>query len=321
MTTPSAGERAALDAPGSRRHRSRPVVSLVTCARLPEPDADAELLLESLIAAKLDATWVAWDDAPVAALGPTTVLRSTWNYYRDLPAFLSWVNASETTTSLWNPAPVVRWNAHKGYLSTLAERGLPVVPTILVPRGDVRALGEWVDAHPTLRDAEDLVVKPAVSAGSFRTERGSTATLGAHFASLVRDGDTLIQPYQHEVTTSGERCLIVLDGEVTHAVRKSPRFSTDAESITRVQPSDAERALALAIVATIPHPLLYARVDLIDDGAGNLRLMELELIEPSLFLNTSTEGLWRFVDLIATRARSGNSSRRRNGNEGEDFGE
>ncbi len=297
------------------------MVSLVTCARLPEPDTDADLLLESLIAAKLDARWTAWDDAPTATLGPTAVLRSTWNYYRDLPAFLGWVDAAATATSLWNPAPVVRWNVHKGYLVELAEKGSPVVPTLLVPRGDGRTLGEWVDTHPALQDATELVVKPAVSAGSFRTERGSVATLATHFSSLVGDGDTLVQPYQDAVATSGERCLIVLDGEVTHAVRKSPRFSTDAESITRVQPSDAERALALAIVASVPHPLLYARVDLIDDGAGNPRLMELELIEPSLFLNTSTEGLWRFVDLIATRARSGSSSRRRNGNEGEDFGE
>lgn len=303
------------------RGRTRPTVSLVTCSRLPEPDADADLLLDSLIAAKLDARWLAWDDAAGAPLGTTSVIRSTWNYYRDLPAFLRWVDAAETATSLWNPAPVVRWNAHKGYLIELAEQGIPVVPTVLVPQGDRRPLGEWIASNAALRESSDLVVKPAVSAGSYRTERGSEAGLDAHFDALVRSGDTLLQPYQTEVASSGERCLIVLDGEVTHAVRKSPRFSTDAESITRVQPSDAERALALAIVSAIPHPLLYARVDLVDDGAGRPRLMELELIEPSLFLDTSTEGLWRFVDLIATRARSGSGSRRRNSKEGEDFGE
>ena len=254
--------------------------------------------MDSLAAAGIDARLVAWDD-PTATLDPVGLIRSTWNYYHRPEDFLAWVRAYPG--AMYNPAEVVAWNLHKGYLLDLAAAGVPVVPTALLRRGSAATLASVAERLGTT----DLVVKPAISAGSHLTYRSSGAleTVREAYDRLVMERDVLVQPYLSAVETSGERALVWIDGEVTHAVRKSPRFAGGVESVRPVPVTEEQRSFAQRVIAAAPGPLLYARVDVIADAAGQLRVMELELIEPSLFLATSTSGLWRFVDVVARKVR------------------
>ena len=228
---------------------------------------------------------VAWDDPAVDwGAARACVLRSTWNYIRHYPEFLAWVDRCAAVTALWNPVAVVRWNSHKGYLVELRERGLPVVPTKLVARGTAASLEELVQDWP----APAVVIKPAVGAGSFgavRVERAELARGQQHLDALAAERDVLVQPYFRSVEQHGERALVWIDGVFTHEVRKSPRFAGERAEISAAFPVGAEeRAVAEQILAAVPQPLLYARVDLARDERGRPHLMELELIEPSLFL-------------------------------------
>ena len=156
-------------------------------------------------------------------------------------------------------------------------------------------------------DWTDVVVKPAVSAGSFGTIRvagvGGVPAGQRHLDQLLGERDMLVQRYEPSVESYGERSLVWLDGAYTHAIRKSARFLGDQEHVSRqAMPIAAdERELAERALALAPGPLLYARVDLVRDPAGQPRLMELELIEPSLFFDQQPGSAHRLATAIAQR--------------------
>lgn len=281
-------------------------VALASCRELPEPDYDEELLLGALEASGIKVVVQPWDDPGADwSQARMTLLRSTWNYHLDRPRFLRWAAAASRVSDLWNPLSVVRWNSHKSYLLELERCGLPVVPTVLVPKSSERTLESILAS----RGWHAVVIKPAVSASSYRTLRigaGQAADGEAHLRSLAADGDVLVQSYLPSVEGYGERSLVWIDGEVTHAVRKSPRFSKDDESVSEeVESSLLETSLAKRAIAAagelVGEPLLYARIDVAPDSQGNPVVMELELIEPSLFLAQSRVALQRFVGAIGRR--------------------
>lgn len=288
-------------------------VHLVSCRELPEPDPDAAPLRAALAAAGIDAAVRAWDDPAVDwSAAPLAVLRSSWNYPRHAAAFAAWIDATARRTALWNPPGVLRWNLHKRYLLELARRGVRTVPTALVARGAATRVAALRDEHDWRRD---LVIKPAVSAASLATRRFAATddtSAQAHLSELAATGDVLVQPFLPAVEGHGERALMWIDGELTHAVRKSPRFSGEAESvsprpvpISTAEAALAERAIAAARTATGAE-LLYARVDVAPLGgdADAPVVMELELLEPSLFFDQSPAALERFVDGVARRRRA-----------------
>jgi len=195
----------------------------------------------------------------------------------------------------------VRWNHHKGYLLDLAGRGLPIVPTELVLAGSDESLRSICQR----RGYSAVVVKPAIGAGSFGARKFADADAGeAHLTALRERGDVLVQPYLSSITERGERSLVWIDGEVTHAVRKAPRFAGEQEQIEPVTDlSTAERALSEKIFATLDVKPFYGRVDLVPGEDGEPLVMELELIEPSLYFNHSASGLERFVAGTLARLR------------------
>jgi hypothetical protein len=273
-------------------------VLLASCRRLPEPDPDQPLLEAALARRGLRVATAAWDDPAVDwGSAGACVLRSTWNYPHHAERFLEWVDRTAAATRLWNGAPVVHANIHKSYLLELERRGVPVVPTRVVPRGSTLRLREVAAGWDV------VVVKPAVSAASLFTVRVDPDTLDegeAHLRALCATRDVLVQPYQPSVEGPGERALVWIAGELTHAVRKSPRFSREDESVSPARLVEApERALALQALATVGEPLLYARVDVAPGAHGRPLIMELELIEPSLFLLQHPPALERFADAIA----------------------
>lgn len=277
-------------------------IALVTCVKLPEPDPDEALLLAALRARVVDAQMLAWDDPHAdASAFDLCVLRSTWNYYHALPEFLAWAERTDRITTLWNPLPVIRWNTHKRYMRDLAERGVPTVPTAWIEQTGRKSLREAFDEL----GAREVVVKPAVSAASFDTIRvraDDSERAEEHVARVLARCDVMVQPYVQSVEGYGERSLVWIDGALTHAIRKSPRFGGEHESVSEALPiADDERTLAERALDSVGHPLLYGRIDVARDERGAPMIMELELVEPSLFLAQSPRALERFASAITER--------------------
>ena len=176
-----------------------------------------------------------------------------------------------------------------------------MAPTELVEQGSNRPLHAILDQ----RGWNQVVVKPAISAASYRTLKigpGQTDLGEQHLRELAADGDALVQLYLPSVEGHGERALVWIDGDVTHAVRKTPRFSGEDESVSdAMEISDAELALAGRAVAAIDAKPLYARIDMAPGPDGEPVVMEVELIEPSLFFPQCPAALNRLVAGIRNR--------------------
>ncbi|MCP4873494.1 MAG: hypothetical protein GY898_32810 [Proteobacteria bacterium] len=280
-------------------------VALITCEALPEPDPDAAPIAAALEAAGLTHTLLPWDAAdadPGAA--SVALFRSCWNYPWMIDRFAAWLDVAGAATTLLNGLDVVKWNLHKRYLLDLAAAGVPTTPTEVVAAGSTETLGDILGR----RGWTDVVVKPAISAGSFRTLRCGVEGQ-AHLADLLTAGDVLVQPYLSSVEGHGERALVWLDGHLSHAIRKTVRWQGEDELVsTEAMPiSDAEAEVAAAAVAVAQArgDLLYARIDMAPNASGQPVVMELELIEPSLFFpQGGPQALERFVAGIKARIRA-----------------
>jgi hypothetical protein len=264
------------------------------------PDGfEADLgLMEELEACGARVEYAIWDD-PLVDWGDldVVVVRSTFDYARRRDEFLAW--ADSLKGRLHNPPAVLRWNSDKRYLSDLAAGGLPVVPTTFVSPGELL---------PELNG--EVVVKPAVSAGARDTGRFTPAAHDAARDLLVditeRGSVAMVQPYLAAVDERGETALVFVAGELSHVLRKRAVLAPDEVAPARddeigaaevmydedlVRAGDAtgaERELAGAIVAAVAErfgaPPLYARVDLLAGPDGAPTLLELELVEPALYL-------------------------------------
>jgi len=267
---------------------------IATCRVLPEADPDAAPLAAALAAAGLVAQLVGWDDPDAdwdAAI--PTVLRSTWNYPRAPDAFSAWLDRASAAAPVLNPPDVVRGNLHKRYLLELAARGVPVVPTTIVEPGQPCELAAIA--------APRIVVKPAIGASSVGTRAFAPGDPAAqlHLAAITARGAALVQPYLGSVDGPGERAVVWIGGALSHAVRKARRFAGDPERIDGpFAIADDERAVAEAALAPVAERIAYARVDLARDAAGRPVVMELELIEPSLYFAHAPGSAERFVAAV-----------------------
>jgi glutathione synthase/RimK-type ligase-like ATP-grasp enzyme len=288
--------------------RANPRVALVTCSALPDLEPDERLVIDPLAARGIRAEPVVWDDPGVDWSGyDLVVLRSPWDYVGRRDAFVAWATR---VPRLANPADIVAWNTEKTYLGALAADGVPVVHTDWVRPGDTwqpPATGEYV-------------VKPAISSGSRDTGRygpDDRDLAVEHVARLQRSGRlVMVQPYLAAVDHAGETGLLFFRGEFSHAIRKGPMLDGPdvpasgsrppglyrPETITSREPSPAELEVARKVLAAVPggvDRLLYARVDLIPGPDGTPLLVELELTEPSVFLDRSEGAADRFAAAIA----------------------
>lgn len=280
-----------------------PDVAFATCLTLPEPDNDEQLFLSAARSAGIHAEMAAWDDPSVDwSSYSLVVLRSTWNYYEAPEEFANWVRHVDSKTRLLNPAPLMLGNIHKRYRIHLADQGVPIVPTLMFAQGAqpnlARLLGEtgW----------SKFVVKPAISASSFMTHvfsaHGAIEAEG-FLIDALRERDMMVQEFMPSVADGGEIALVHISGELTHGIIKHPRLAGQEESTSEAVDATGEQRLAAArILATIPKPWLYARVDLMLNPRGEWLLSELELIEPSLFLCQKPEALERFIEGVASYA-------------------
>jgi len=288
-------------------------VALVTCSQRPHLSHSDSLLQRALVARGIDTQPLIWDDSAVDWSRPlVSIIRSTGDYYHQHAAFLEWAQRVSQLHTLWNPFPLLRWNTHKSYLHDLEERGVPIIPTLSFAQGSSANLEQLMEVHGW----PEVVIKPAISANAYGTilvEEGLATEGQLYLDHMLSIHDMLIQPYIPTVMSSGERSLIFIDGKVTHAVLYPPVLSrdgimkSDLPKRGLIVPHEEELRLVYKIIDTLHSPVLYARIDLVRDVDGQLRVMEIELIEQGLWLDQVPEAVERFADAITReveRARS-----------------
>jgi len=267
---------------------SSPRIAIATCADYADLKVDDELLQQALEERGCEARAVIWDEGGIDWSGfDLCLVRSTWDYHEKHREFLAWARRVEAAAALRNPADLIAWNSEKTYLRQLAEAGVRIVPTVWVDRDGGADLEEILVAEGW----DEAVVKPTVDLGARNLHRvriGEDST--ALGLALEQSNEAMVQPFLPSLEGQGELSLIYIDGELTHAVRKLPaRGDFRVQSIwggtvERAEPAPHEVELAERALTQLDKPPLYARVDLVAGLDGEPRLIELELIEPNLYL-------------------------------------
>jgi hypothetical protein len=281
-----------------------PRIALATSSKYPDLTDDDRLLLRPLAERGIQGAAAVWDDPAVDWPSfDAVILRSCWDYHLKHEAFLRWIALLEQANiSVWNSAPLVRWNANKSYLRDLEAKGIAIVPTFWPEAGDSIGLRErlhdlgWTKA----------VVKPRISATAHRTHLIPTDDADSVqdvFDELRGGPGVMVQKFMDSIVSEGEWSLIFFDGRFSHAVLKTPkagdfRVQSDFGGIDQPGDSPAHVLQAATRIMQAIEPTLYARIDAVVDD-GQFRLMELELIEPALFLVSHTAAPLRFADAIA----------------------
>jgi glutathione synthase/RimK-type ligase-like ATP-grasp enzyme len=252
-------------------------------------DEDEPLGLAALERAGVSVDVVDWDDHAVDwSLFDRVVLRSAWDYPQRLDEFSTWLEAVDAVTDLVNPPALVRWSLDKQYLAELAEAGVAITPTVFVSPGS-----------PASFPPGGVVVKPAVGAGSvdaasYRADEHEEAT--SHVARLHAAGQVvLVQPFLRSIPEEGEWPMVFLDGRFSHAANKRVALpqagmvddlfapETNAAHVATAAQIEVARAAVDLVSARLGTPT-YARGDLVRDDTGGFCVLEVELVEPSLFL-------------------------------------
>ncbi len=305
----SLGGRPAVKLFSELRTTEHPVL-LATSSAFADLTEDDQLLQAALLARGIDARPAVWDQRSVAwESAALVVLRSVWDYHLRLAEFLAWLGQVEPLVTVLNPPALVRWNAHKSYLRELGRAGIPVIETewfsggtgVTPPRADP----DGVRARCQARGWNDVLVKPAVGASAHATRRFVDLAEAERFTAEVRvSGDVMVQPYLPEVAAQGERSFVFVAGAHTHTVQRTSTLVTGivaADRGTPVAPRREELALAHTVLARIPseRPPLYARVDLVETRSRGWLLLELELIEPTLFLAHCSGAVAAMADAVA----------------------
>lgn len=289
------------------------VIALVSGAEAQEFDSDLPYLSRALGDRGIITEVVNWEDSAVDwSRFEMAIVRSPWDYHRRYPEFLAWLDTVSAATTLHNSAEVIRWNTNKEYLSELVDAGIGIVPTTFV-----RSAEELVTITNEGMLERDIVVKPTISAGSNNTERHeeSPVKAAAHLGFLLDAGfAAMVQPYQRFIDERGETGMVYFNGRLSHSFRKGAILATGdniknglftVEEITPRTASAQERELGEAVMTLVKkkwgeYPL-YARVDAVRGSAGVPVVMELELAEPSFFLQVDHEAPSRFASAVLAR--------------------
>lgn len=282
-------------------------VALVTCVAYPQLYEDDRLLVPELEQIGISARPAVWSDPDVDwASFDAVVIRSPWDYFERSAEFRAWLDARIASDVLiCNAGDVLLWNYDKCYLQDLEAAGVPVVPTIYIRRGeqaDVAALAR-------ARGWNEIVVKPTISGGAYRTYRffvDDAASYSEEIDDTLADRGLLVQPFLPEIVNNGELSLLFFDGAFSHAVCKRPKagdyrvqfqFGGTNESV-EVEPALVAQARDCVLAA--PSLPVYARVDgIVKDG--QFLLMELEAFEPLMFLADHPEAPERFARAVHGR--------------------
>jgi glutathione synthase/RimK-type ligase-like ATP-grasp enzyme len=271
-----------------RRFPARKRVALITWSGLPHGAESERLVLPHLASAGVDARFVDWRDPAVNITQfDLVVLRTCWDYHLRIAEFLEWLQQIAHAVPVLNAPETVLWNYNKFYLQELEVQGIEIAPTVFVADGSLSAAD-----RARILGWQKIVVKPAVSATAHNTWLAeSKSFFQGNEPARKMQGSYLVQQFVPEVVTNGEISFIYIDGRYSHAVLKRPaagdfRVQKDfGGSAKLLYPPAALVSQANEIAAAVPYVRgsLYCRIDAVEKD-GRLLLMELELIEPELFL-------------------------------------
>lgn len=270
----------------------------------PDLEDEENVLLHFLLQKGIDLHKVIWNDPAVNwPAYDKILLKSPWDYHEDITAFHLWLDRLEAAgLTLINPYAVVKWNTDKHYLQDITAAGLQVIPSAIIKKGASFSLRSYFEHFNTTQ----LIVKPCISAGAkntFTIPLSAAADYEATLAPLVKEEAYIVQPYIKEIATEGEWSFIFLDGKYSHSVVKRPkagdfRVQQYHGGTVHVETPDATLIeSAKAYVEQFAKGCLYARVDgvIIEN---KLSLMELELIEPYLFLGSHPDGYENYYNAL-----------------------
>ena len=284
--------------------RTHYAVTLVTCDAQPlltRSDRALKEELESLGASVRVASWT--DSAVDWSASNLTVLRSTLDGFKRFREFEAWLRRIDAETQVCNPTDTVLWNFDKHYLVDLHERGVETIPTVYFPAGSP------VSPDPAAVGWPEVVAKPSIGGSSFGVRRFSMTTelaaLRDHLTGILVRTGALMQRFEGTVTTLAERSLVFIGGEYSHAVRRIPFNTADTPDSPEFdhRADEAEIAFATRVLEVADSRRLpFARVDILPAPAG-LLLMELELIEPALFLTRKPGAARKLASALLTIIR------------------
>ncbi len=277
-------------------------IALVSCERPQERDEDADFLVPALRRRGVEVELPAWSAAAVDWSGYDLVKLSTpWDYHERPDEFGAWLRAVAVASNLQNPLATVEWNLDKRYLRELDAAGVATIPTIWSqPGAEDAAVAElervgWAT----------IVIKPAIDLNAMNLVRVPADLAARMLASFNRP--VLVQPYLETIESAGELSLVYIAGKLSHALRKLPaRGDFRIQPLyggthARVEPSAEQVEAAARAVALAPGDPLYARVDLIADAADRPLVVELELIEPALYLDVHPPAAVALADAMLAR--------------------
>jgi glutathione synthase/RimK-type ligase-like ATP-grasp enzyme len=287
-----------------------------TASKAPEGDwylanilKDDELLQKALTARGIDSVRVDWADKSVNwRKFDCIVFRTTWDYFERFEEFTAWLKQAEKVTRVINDPSLVWWNMDKHYLHDLHQKGIPVVPSAFIEKGSSLNLREMLDESGW----SEAVIKPCVSGAArhtYRVNRENAGEIQTTVEALLKEEAFLLQPFMDEVVRTGEDTLMVIGGKFTHAVRKRAKqgdFRVQDDhggTVHEYTPTQDQIRLAeQAMAACSPEPL-YGRVDMVRDNNGSWQVMELELIEPELWLRYHPPAAEAFAEVLVKQLR------------------
>jgi len=279
-------------------------IAFATYPKAPNLTADDALAIAPLKQFNIDVTPAIWNDPAVNwKQFDAVIVRSCWDYHRQPRQFRQWLDHLQARqVTLWNPAEVICWNMNKKYLQDLAAKGVAIPPTIwLETESSANLFSLLQESH-----FAQAVIKPMISATAYQTYRTAPATARddqPRLDEILRHSGVMLQKFVDEITTAGEWSLLFFAGKFSHAVLKRPRdgdFRVQADfggTYHQLPPPPELIKQAEVILRLIDQPLLYARVDGVDIN-GQFTLIELELIEPQLFLQMADAAPRRFAEAI-----------------------
>jgi glutathione synthase/RimK-type ligase-like ATP-grasp enzyme len=284
-------------------------IAFVTYRDKPDFAPDDQYLVQYLQKKNITIAPVVWDDPEADWLAwDAVIIRSTWDYYKRPVEFSAWLKRIEGSgCKIFNPTSVMRWNMNKKYFIRFSEEG------ILLPSFEFLSQNTSVQLNQLMNKKQwkKAVVKPAISAGSFNTWVTTSESAVADqptISSQITNGDIIVQKFMDEILTDGEISLLFFNKEFSHAVRKNAKpgdFRIQTQfggTVTPITPDAKVLRQATDIVGRIKEPLLYARVDGIE-SQGNFYLMELELIEPVLYVNNNDQACENFYRALISMTR------------------
>ena len=257
----------------------------------PDPDLDIPFAKNAAEALKIDLVFTNWNDEQINWSDfDAAVIRSTWDYVPVRDRFLKKTKEISNETKLFNPHDVMSWNTDKKYLRDLEAKGVPIIPTKFVHNvEEAKGAISWAFAK-----ANSIAIKPTVGAGARLAGKANSAPEALTFVEEILRAKrvAMIQPYVSSVDEEGEKAIIVINGQISHAARKVPALTAgghgDAAGALEITDEIVEIVRTVSEAVKEWDDLLFARVDVVRLD-NKLVLMELELTEPWLFMQFRPE--------------------------------